>query len=45
MQARIRRNIPPPKPPIAGGWNAFRTYRAQWTREEPPACRLLVLSE
>ena len=23
----------------------FRIHRAYWTREEPPACRLLVLSE
>jgi hypothetical protein len=45
MQARILRNIRPSKPPFEGGRNVFRIHRAQRPREEPPACRLLVLSE
>ncbi len=45
MQAWNRRNIRSSKPPLEGGRAVFRTHRAQWMREEPPACRLLVLSE
>ena len=41
MQARIRRSILP----FEGGWTVLRRHRAQWTREEPAACRLLVLFE